>query len=89
WAEQFLAANYEKRFGANIDARRYLRDQIEELRERLARSEKELVDYANANQIVIVDTGVDDDGGNSAARSLIGDTRTTLNEALAQATAER
>ena len=39
WAEQFIAANYEKRFGANIEAREYLSAQIAELREVLAQAE--------------------------------------------------
>ena len=38
WADEFIKANYEKRFGANIEARDFLSKQIAELRERLASS---------------------------------------------------
>lgn len=42
WAEEFIAANYEKLFGDNIEAREFLQDQISELRDKLALSEQEL-----------------------------------------------
>jgi len=89
WAEEFIAANYEKRFGANIEARDFLNKQIEELRERLSISEKELVDYANANEILVLENGDSNNGGEGAAQTLIATDLTALNEALAQAVADR
>jgi len=88
WAQEFLAANYEKQFGANIEAREFLEQQIEELRERLALSERELVNYANANEIVVI-TGGGEDGSGTATQTLIGAELSALNEALAQATTQR
>jgi len=55
WAEEFIAANYEKRFGQNIEAREYLNQQIDELRQALSASEKALVDYARSNEILVLD----------------------------------
>lgn len=89
WAEQFIAANYEKRFGANVEARDFLSAQIAELREVLARSEKELFDYANANEILIVKSVRGAGGGLPAAQSLVATDVTALNSALAQAVTDR
>ncbi|MXO91343.1 GumC family protein [Pontixanthobacter aquaemixtae] len=88
WAEEFLDANYEKRFGQNIEARDFLEEQIEELRERLSISERELVNYANANEIVVINnTG--ENGSETASQSLVGAELAALNQALAEATTER
>lgn len=89
WADEFIAANYEKRFGANIEARDFLSSQIEELRERLAASEKELVDYANANEILVLETRAGEDGGDAATQTLIASDLTALNAALAEAVTDR
>ena len=90
WAEQFLEANYEKRFGANIDARRFLEGQIDELRARLATAERELVDYANANQIIVLNPlGEGEDGAETATQTLVGAELSSLSAALARASAER
>ena len=90
WAQEFLDANYQKRFGANVEAREFLEEQIEELRERLALSEKELIDYANANEIVILDTGGEgEDGTEKSTSTLVGSELAALNTALAEATTRR
>lgn len=89
WANQFIAANYEKRFGANIEARDFLSEQIAELREVLARSEKELVDYANANEILIIESRGTEGGNRRAAQSLVATDLAALNSALAQAVTNR
>ncbi|HAU22253.1 MAG TPA: hypothetical protein DCS24_06605, partial [Erythrobacter sp.] len=89
WAQEFIAANYEKRFGANIEARGFLQEQIAELRERLAISEKELVDYANANEILVLDSVGAVSGSDTASQSLIATDLTAINAELAQATADR
>ena len=89
WAQEFLAANYDKRFGANIEARDFLEEQIAELRERLALSERELIDYATNNGIVILDAGTATEGTQTASQTLIGSELTALSDALAQATTQR
>lgn len=89
WAQEFLAANYEKRFGANIEARDFLEEQIGELRERLAMSERELIDYATANGIVIISSGGGAEGSQTASQTLIGSELTALSSALAEATTQR
>jgi capsular exopolysaccharide synthesis family protein len=88
WAQEFVAANYEKRFGANIEARDFLQSQIAELRERLAQSERELVEYANANEILVLNAG-GESGTESAEQTLVGADLQALNAALADAVADR
>lgn len=88
WAEEFLAANYNKLFGANVDAQSYLRGQISELRERLSESERELVSYANQHGIIIVE-GAPSPGSDAARETLIGTELAHLNASLANATADR
>ena len=88
WVQEFVAANYEKRFGANIEARDFLQSQISELRERLAQSEQELVEYANANEILVLSSG-DESGSESAGQTLVGADLQALNTALAAAVADR
>ena len=88
WAQEFVAANYEKRFGANIEARDFLQSQIAELRERLSDSERELVEYANANEILVLNAS-GDSGSESAGQTLIGADLQALNTALAAAVADR
>ena len=88
WVQEFVAANYEKRFGANIEARDFLQSQIAELRERLSESEQELVEYANANEILVLNAG-GDSGSGSAGQTLVGADLEALNTALAAAVADR
>ena len=88
WVQEFVTANYEKRFGANIEARDFLQSQIAELRERLSDSERELVEYANANEILVLNAG-GESGSESAGQTLVGADLQALNMALATAVADR
>ncbi len=89
WAEEFIAANYEKRFGANIEAREFLNKQIEELRQKLSTSERDLVQYANAKGILVLESGGKEKGPETAAQTLIASDLTALNDALAKAVTDR
>ncbi len=89
WAQEFISANYDKRFGTNVEAREFLTSQIEELREVLSRSEKELVEYANANEILILNKNENEEGSGAASQTLIGTDLAALNSALAAAVTDR
>lgn len=89
YANEFLAANYEKRFGANIEARNYLQEQIGELRDKLAVSERDLVNYSNENGIIVLEQSSTDEGSQAAGQTLVGRDLAGLNEALTLATAAR
>lgn len=51
-AETFIATNLERRYDASSYARTFLEGRLEEVRRRLEESERALVDYAGAEQIV-------------------------------------
>ncbi len=92
WAKQFLAANYDKRFGDTVDARRQLENQLAELRKKLEESEAELITFANANEIVVLEKGASGEGDGSGAGSeqtLVESQLANLNQALNDATARR
>jgi capsular exopolysaccharide synthesis family protein len=89
WIEQFIAANLAKRFASTADARKILETQLEELRKRLEESEKRLVDYASANEIVTFG-GAESPGGEATQRStLVSADLQAMNQALADARADR
>lgn len=89
WAEQFLDANYQKRFGDTLDARRQLANQLAELRENLEMSEAELSEYAKANGIVVIQQSSAGEDGVGSKQTLVESQLATLNSALAEATARR
>ncbi|MBB3034373.1 GumC family protein [Alteriqipengyuania lutimaris] len=87
WAGQFLEANYDKRFGDTVEARRQLDSQLAELRARLENSEAELIQFANANGIVVLQQR--SSGDQQAEQTLVENQLAALNQALAEATARR
>ena len=89
WAQQFLDANYQKRFGDALDARRQLGNQLAELRETLELSEAALIEYANANGIVVLQQSMANEEGGGSQQTLVESQLSALNEALAGATARR
>jgi capsular exopolysaccharide synthesis family protein len=54
YAEAFIASNLDKRFEANTYAKTFLEDQIKQLKLRLEKSEKTMLDFAEKEQIVSV-----------------------------------
>ena len=74
-----IAAEIDRRFGANSYAKKYLEEQLSIAKDKLAGNEKALVDFAK--QESLVNTG---DG-----RSLVGHNLSDLNSSLADAQARR
>ena len=54
FAEAFIAANLDKRFEANSYAKTFLEDQIKQVKLRLEASERTLLEFAQKEQIVVV-----------------------------------
>ncbi len=52
YAEAFISSNIDKRFEANSYAKVFLEDQIQQLKLRLEKSEKTMLDFAQKEQIV-------------------------------------
>lgn len=89
WANQFLEANYEKRFGDTLIARNQLEKQLAEQREKLELSEASLIGYANENEIVVLDRAGTGQDGESGGGTLVSVELSSLADALAAATARR
>lgn len=54
YAEAFVASNLDKRFEANAYAKTFLQDQTEQLRLRLEDAERELLEFAEREQILVL-----------------------------------
>jgi capsular exopolysaccharide synthesis family protein len=90
WAQDFMDSNLERRFDASSSARSFLERRIEQLRQRLELSERQLVGYAANQGIINLPSPADgEERGTVGGRSLLTDDLTALNAALATATAER
>jgi polysaccharide biosynthesis transport protein len=85
YAEEFIAGNLERGFDSTSYAREFLEKQLENTRQKLEISERELVGYASAQRII--ELGTDKEG--NASRSLDASNLVRLNDALADARIER
>lgn len=79
-AEAFIASNLERRFDSSSYAKTYLEDRLQELKLKLEDSERQLVEFAQKEQIV-----TSGEGSASLSEQNLG----TLNGALAEARRER
>ena len=86
FASAFLTASLERHFEATASARKFLKKRIEMVRNELNDSERKLVAYAKANNII--NTSSEDEGG-SDADTLSGASLVAMNEALARAQQKR
>lgn len=100
-AENFIASTLERRFDATAYARKFLEERIALIRAKLEASERQLVEYAKAEQIVSIGggggaaAGADSGGGairgssDSGNQSLLNSSLSGLNSALTEARAAR
>ncbi len=88
-AEAFINTGLQRRFEASAYARRFLEQQIARTRVDLEQSERRLVDYAQREGIITLGAGSLPDGRTGDGASLQGESLAALNQALAQATAQR
>jgi capsular exopolysaccharide synthesis family protein len=90
-ADSFINAGLQRRYESSAYARRFLERQISRTRADLERSERALVQYAQAQGIITLNSPEGQGGSNSPnpGNSLQGDSLAALNSALAQATARR
>ena len=78
-AEGFIASGLERRFGASSYAKTYLEDQLKTTKARLEQSERQLVAFAQKENLV----------SSGAGQSLAGQNLSDLNSALATAQEQR
>jgi succinoglycan biosynthesis transport protein ExoP len=78
-AQTFITVNLERRYESSAYARKFLEERLEQLKVKLAESEKELVAYAEREKIV----------GTGETQTLSATNLGSANTALSKATAER
>ncbi len=78
-ADSFIASSMDRQFGASSYAKKYLEDQLAQLKSRLEESERALVAFAQKEEIVPTADGT----------SLVGRNLVDLNASLAQAQQQR
>jgi len=89
WASDFIQVTLERRFQATLYARKFLEQRLEQLRQKLEESERQLVAYASAQRIINLPGGTAADGSRLPDRSVDADDLIALDAALSQATADR
>lgn len=87
FAENYIASNLDRRFESSSYARSFLEDRLQQVKAKLEDSERQLVAYASAQQIINLDDGDKSDPGRS--QSLAAADLTALNASLAAAQANR
>lgn len=88
WAENFIQTNLERKIQATSYGRNLLQRQLTQFKERLDASQRQLVAYASAQQIINLPQSSTSNGPTSE-RSIVADDLAALNSSLSQATAER
>lgn len=89
WVEQFQQSAVARRFGSTSEARDFLEKQLEDMRAKLEESQRRLVNYGAANEIIILATNQDENGNTDSSETLRTSDLRALNEALSNATAQR
>lgn len=89
WADNFIQTNLERKTQATSYGRNLLQRQLGQAKERLDESQRQLVTYASAQQIINLPAQGAGNGVGAPERSIVADDLAALNSALAQATAER
>ena len=91
WATEFIAQSVARKFDSTAEARSFLERRLAELRGRVEESERALVDYATARNIVTIDGGSSSVPGSAQVRerTLAADSLQELNSQLVSATSQR
>lgn len=89
WVEEFVASNLDRRTASTAYARRYLEGRLADLKQSLEDSERNLSTYADNKEIITLSSEQTASGKTVSQKTLSTATLEALNEALAQATADR
>ncbi|RKE43600.1 MULTISPECIES: polysaccharide biosynthesis tyrosine autokinase [unclassified Sphingomonas] len=89
WADNFIQTNLERKVQATSYGRNLLQRQLALQKERLDNSQRQLVGYASAQQIINLPSQSSGSGATTSERSIVADDLAALNAVLSQATAER
>lgn len=86
YADNYISSSLERRFDTTSYARNFLEDQLRQTRQRLEESERELIDYARAAELIDANSGEENATGPT---SLTTASLVQLNRAYSEATARR
>lgn len=89
YAENFIRLNLRRKFDSSAYAREFLREQIAEAQQRLARAERGAIDYAREKRIIDASAAATSSDRPIAPRSLTTGTLVQLNQEQAEASAKR
>lgn len=89
WVGQFIEATLARRYDSTADAREFLTTRLQELRERLEQSERDLVRYAAEKDILPIEITTDAEGRTTGQRTLAATNLESLSAALSRATTDR
>ena len=89
WAENFIQTNLDRKAQSTSYGREALQRQLAEYKSRLDESQRQLVAYASAEEIINLPAQSGNDGGEMQERSIVVDNLAALNSALNEATADR
>lgn len=89
WAENFIQTNLERKTQATSYGRNLLQRELAQAKERLDESQRQLVTYASAQQIINLPAQGGGNGAATSERSIVADDLASLNAALGQAIADR
>jgi succinoglycan biosynthesis transport protein ExoP len=87
--ENFIQSNLDRRFESSAYARQFLEQRLAQTRAKLEATERQLVAYAQNQQIINLPVGDEAGGGSGATQSLTATNLSALNAALTTAQAER
>lgn len=89
WVDEFIQQTLDRRFESTGDARTFLETRLVTLRDRLEKSERDLVNYARAQNIVRLTEERSADGRTTTTQTLASRDLEILNNQLGEATAAR
>jgi polysaccharide biosynthesis transport protein len=89
WTSAFIDETLERRYRATSYARKFLETRLQQVRERLEASERDLVAYASRQKIISLPNTAGKQDAATIDRSIVTDDLTAINGALATATADR
>jgi capsular exopolysaccharide synthesis family protein len=86
-AENYIQSNLDRKFDASLYVREFLEARIAETKARLEATERQLVQYADDQQIIRLEDSTN--AGAGAQSSLAANSLSTINQALSQARVDR
>jgi polysaccharide biosynthesis transport protein len=88
WSENFIETNLERKVQSTSYGSKVLQGQLAEYKERLDKSQRQLVAYASSQQIINL-PAQNGSGGTTQERSIVADELAALNASLAESIADR